>query len=102
MLFGVILGSFWEPFSVNFRCFFRSKNALIFASISGGLLEGFWQARPSKMELSCTRNAHFDKVTFFVPEVVFDAKWSPKGFQNGAKKPLKIDQKSDAFFHRKK
>ena len=98
----MILGSFWEPFCINFRCFFRSKNASVFGSLSGGLLEGFGQARPSKMRLSCTRNAHFDKVTFFVPEVFFDAKWSPKGLQNEPKKPLKIDQKSDAFFHRKK
>ena len=27
-----------------FRCFFRPKNASNFASISGGLLEGFWAA----------------------------------------------------------
>ena len=93
------MDSFWEPFCVNFQCFFRPKNASMFASISGGLLEGFWEARPSKMELSCTRNVHFNKVTFFVPEVVFDAKWSSKGLQNGAKKPLKINQKSDASFH---
>ena len=53
------------------------------------------------MELSPTRNAHFNKVSFFVPDAVFDTKWNPKDSQNGATKPLKIDQKSDAFFNRK-
>jgi len=53
------------------------------------------------MELSCKRDAHFDKITFFVPGTFFDAKWSPKGLQNGAKKAFKIYEKSDAFFDRK-
>ena len=53
------------------------------------------------MELSLTRNAHFNKVSFFVPDAVFDTKSNPKDSQNGTKKPLKIDQKSDAFFNRK-
>ena len=100
-LFGVILGSFWEPFCINFRCFFRSKNASVFGSLSGGLLEGFGQARPSKMRLSYTRNAHFDKVTFSVPGRISDAKWSPKGSQNGGKKPSNFIEKSEAFFDRK-
>ena len=46
----------------------------------------FWQARPSEMRFSCTRNAHFDKVTFFVPEVVFN--------ENGAQKASKLEPKS--------
>ena len=54
-----------------------------------------------KIELSPTRNTNFDKVSFFVPEAFFDAKWTPKDSQNGAKKPLKIDQKNDDFFYRK-
>ena len=53
------------------------------------------------MQLSLKRNTNFDKVSFFVPEAVLDAKCTPKESQNGAKKPLKIDQKSDAFFNRK-
>ena len=99
---GPILAPFWAPFGLNFRWFFQSNNQLIFQSIFGRLLDGFWVPRPSKIELSCKRNAHFQKITFFVPEVVFDAKWNPTSLQNGAKKLLKIDQKSDAFFHWKK
>ena len=53
------------------------------------------------MELSCKRDAHFDKITFFVPGTFFDANWTPKGSQNRIKRPFKIDEKSDAFFDRK-
>ena len=64
-------------------------------------MDGFWGSRPSKMELSLKRDAHFDKITFFIPGRFFDAKCTPKWSQNGAQKALKIDQKSDAFFDRK-
>ena len=49
------------------------------------------------MELSLKRDAHFDKIAFFVPGRFFDAKWTPNWSPNGAQKALKIDQKSDAF-----
>ena len=63
-----------------------------------GMLFGWiWDPRPSKMELSLKRDAHFDKNAFFVPGTFFDAKWTSKWSQNGAQKALKIDQKSDAF-----
>ena len=98
----MILEPFWDPCGIIFPWFVRSKNALLFGSILGCLLEGFWDAWPSKVELSRTRNTNFDKVSFFVPEAFFDAKWTPKDSQNGAKKPLKIDQKSDPFFNQTK
>jgi len=53
------------------------------------------------MELSLKRDAHFDKIAFFVPGRFFDANWTPKWSQNGAQKALKIDQNSDAFFDSK-
>ena len=53
------------------------------------------------MELSLKRDAHFDKIAFFVPGTFFDAKWSPTWSQNGTKKALKIHQKGDDFFDRK-
>ena len=62
------------------------------------LLHGFWASRPSKMELSLKRDAHFDKIASFAPGTFFDANWSPKGRQNGAKKALKVHEKSDGFF----
>ena len=64
-------------------------------------MDGFWEPRPSKMELSLKRDAHFDKIAFFVPGTFFDAKWSPTWSQNGTKKALKIHQKGDDFFDRK-
>ena len=53
------------------------------------------------MELSLKRDAHFDKIAFFVPGRFVDAKWIPKWSQNGAKRAFKIYEKSDAFFDRK-
>ena len=53
------------------------------------------------MELSLKRDAHFDKMTCFVPGAFLDAKWSPKSCQNGAKKASRVYEKSHGFFDRK-
>ena len=66
-----------------------------------GLLERSWDARPSKMELSLTRNAHFRKITFFASGSFFDEFGRWKRCQNTAKIPPKNDKKINAFFTRK-
>ena len=81
--------------------FFRRKTWLHFGIGFRRLLEGFQDAWPSKIELSCIRNAHFDKITFFSPSRFLDAKWLPNASQNGPQKHKKTHQKNDAFFDRK-
>ena len=104
--FGCLLVSFWPPFEilvgVNFRCFFQSKNGVMFQSIFWRLLDGFWVPRPSKIKLSCTRDAHFRKITFFVLVSFFVEFWTPKASQNGPKIHQKIDQKINTILHWKK
>ena len=51
----------------------------------GCLLCGFWESRHSKLELSCNRDAHFDKITFFAPVTFFDGNLTLTGPQNGVK-----------------
>ena len=97
-----ILVPFWDPFGVNFRCFFQSKIGLIFQSIFWRLLDGFWVPRPSKIELSCIRDAHFRKITFFVLVSFFVEFWTPKASQNTPKIHQKINQKINTILHWKK
>lgn len=65
-LLGALLASFFLVFS-------NSKNALFFGLVSGGLLEAFCDAWPSKMRLSLIRNAHFQKSIFFATWAFLDS-----------------------------
>ena len=85
----MILGSFWDPFGLFFSLLFHLKKLIDFLMHFGMCLGGFWGSRPSKIELSCKRDAHFDKITFFAPCTFSDAKWSPTGSENTAKRPFK-------------
>ena len=102
MPFGVISAPFWDPFGSIFDVFFQSKIGLIFQSIFWRLLDGFWVPRPSKIELSCKRDAHFRKITFFVLVSFFLEFWSPKASQNGPKIQQKINKKSMKFYIEKR
>ena len=101
-VFSSNLGPFWYPFGINFQCIFSLKNALIFWCPFWRLWDGFWVPRPSKIELSCKRDAHFRKITFFVMVPFFVEFWCPKASQNEAKIYQKINQKINAILHWKK
>ena len=102
MAFGPIWEPFWDPFGVKIQCFFSLKNALICWYPFWRLWDGFWVPRPSKIELSCKRDAHFRKITFFVMVPFFVEFWCPKASQNEANIHQKINQKINAILHWKK
>ena len=54
------------------------------------------------MELSCTRGAHFEKITFFVSDSFFYEIWLENESQKAAKMAPKTVQKSMVFFNEKK
>ena len=58
---------------------------------------GFLPPRPSKMELSLTRNAHFRKVTFFAAGTVVNENLVEKDSQNGAKMACRNSKSMTAF-----
>ena len=78
------------------------KSTTFWDRFSEAFVEGFWDARPSKIELSCIRDAHFQKIAFFSPGRFLDAKCTPNASQNGPQKLQKTHQKNDAFFDPKK
>ena len=54
------------------------------------------------MELSCTRGAHFEKITFFVSDSFFYEIWLENESQKAAKMAPKTVKKSMVFFIEKK
>ena len=106
MFFGCLLVPVWLPFRMLlgsiFDVFVSIKNWSDFPIHFWRLLDGFWVSRPSKMELSYKRDAHFRKITFFVLVWFFLEFWSPKASQNGAKIQQKINKKIDEILHWKK
>ena len=71
---------------------------LVFGTCSeGGLRDDFFKDWPSQMELSPTRGAYFEKITFFASESIWDEIWRENDSKRGANMIPKINKKVNAF-----